>query len=187
MRGVRFVELDASRRVTRHAVDQVNNNLTAQLMWCATHVEPVWVYNDLSFQCPHETCVGWDSDSGHEIVPPPWENPCVPPVRLLVRPRQPPHADEVRSAAPPRALGCVSAGRPTDHPDPNGDTTMSTTPDPSPILEQARPTITPGDLIRASVSFLASCIACGEGWSEHVAQAVRNAETGVAALEGREE
>lgn len=29
MRGVRFVELDASRRVTRHAVDQVNNNLTA--------------------------------------------------------------------------------------------------------------------------------------------------------------
>lgn len=78
MRGVRFVELDASHRVTRHAVDQVNNNLTAQLMWCATHVEPVWVYNDLSFQCPHETCVGWDSDSGHEIVPPPWENPCVP-------------------------------------------------------------------------------------------------------------
>ncbi len=30
MRGVRFVELDASRRVTRHAVDQVNNNLTAR-------------------------------------------------------------------------------------------------------------------------------------------------------------
>jgi hypothetical protein len=58
---------------------------------------------------------------------------------------------------------------------------------PEQILEQARPTITPGDLIRASVSFLASCIACGEGWSEHVAQAVRNAETGVAALEGREE
>lgn len=66
---------------------------------------------------------------------------------------------------------------------------MNTNPDgrPDPTLEQARPTITPGDLIRASVSFLASCIACGEGWSEHVAQAVRNAETGVAALEGREE
>ncbi len=30
MRGVRFVELDASRRVTRHAVDQVNNNLHEQ-------------------------------------------------------------------------------------------------------------------------------------------------------------
>ena len=44
MRGVRFVELDASRRVTRHAVDQVNNNLTAQLLWCATHVEPLWSF-----------------------------------------------------------------------------------------------------------------------------------------------
>ena len=51
MRGVCFVELDASRRVTRHAIDQVNNNLTAQLLWCATHVEPVWVYGDGSFEC----------------------------------------------------------------------------------------------------------------------------------------
>ncbi len=78
VRGVRFVELDASRRVTRHAVDQVNNNLTAQLMWCATHVEPVWVHNDGSFECPHTTVVGWDSDGAHDIVAPPWENPAVP-------------------------------------------------------------------------------------------------------------
>jgi len=74
VRGVRFVELDASRRVTRHAVDQVNNNLTAQLLWCATHVEPVWVYGDGSFQCPHAVAVGWDSDGDHNLVAPPWEN-----------------------------------------------------------------------------------------------------------------
>lgn len=89
MRGVRFVELDASRRVTRHAVDQVGNNLTAQLLWCAKHVEPVWVFNDGSFECPHTTVVGWDSDGEHDpaarmmprhcrIVAPPWENPHVP-------------------------------------------------------------------------------------------------------------
>ena len=74
----RFVELDASRRVTRHAVDQVNNNLTAQLLWCATHVEPVWVYGDGSFECPHDAVVGWNSDGNHELVAPPWENPYVP-------------------------------------------------------------------------------------------------------------
>ena len=72
------VELDASRRVTRHAVDQVNNNLTAQLLWCAKHVEPVWVFNDGSFECPHTTVVGWDSDGEHDLVAPPWENPHVP-------------------------------------------------------------------------------------------------------------
>lgn len=78
MRGVRFVELDASRRVTRHAVDQVGNNLTAQLLWCAKHVEPVWVYSDGSFECPHAAAVGWDSDGKHDLVAPPWENPHVP-------------------------------------------------------------------------------------------------------------
>ena len=88
MRGVRFIELDASLRVTRHAVDQVNNNLTAQLLWCAKHLEPVWVYNDGSFECPHTTVVGWDSDGArlrpvsllrrHDIVAPPWENHHVP-------------------------------------------------------------------------------------------------------------
>jgi hypothetical protein len=72
------LELDASRRVTRHAVDQVGNNLTAQLLWCAKHVEPVWVYNDGSFECPHTTVVGWDSDGEHDIVAPPWENSHVP-------------------------------------------------------------------------------------------------------------
>ena len=78
VRGVRFVELDASRRVTRHAVDQVGNNLTAQLLWCAKHVEPVWVFNDGSFECPHAAAVGWDSDGEHDIVAPPWENSHVP-------------------------------------------------------------------------------------------------------------
>ena len=72
------MELDASRRLTRHAVDQVGNNLTAQLLWCAKHVEPVWVFNDGSFECPHAVAVGWDSDGEHDLVAPPWENPHVP-------------------------------------------------------------------------------------------------------------
>lgn len=57
MRGVRFVELDASRRVTRHAVDQVGNNLTAQLLWCAKHVEPAAVDRD--------DWAPWDYDPVH--------------------------------------------------------------------------------------------------------------------------
>jgi uncharacterized Fe-S cluster-containing radical SAM superfamily protein len=58
-------------QVTRHAIDQVGNDLTCRLCWCATHVEPVWVFGDGSFECPHEVTVRWNPD-GHEIVPFPW-------------------------------------------------------------------------------------------------------------------
>lgn len=68
MRGVRFVTVDDGGVITRHAVDQVNNNLTAVLRWCETHVEPVWVYGDGSFECPHDTTVGWNSDGEHRLA-----------------------------------------------------------------------------------------------------------------------
>lgn len=71
MRGVRFAEV-SDGTVIRHAVDQVGNNLTATLRWCATHVEPVWQHRDGSFTCPHETAVGWAPD-GHDIVDFPWQ------------------------------------------------------------------------------------------------------------------
>jgi len=65
MRGVRFVEV-VDGVVVRRAIDQVYNNLTATLAWCETHVEPVWVYGDGSYTCPHESTVGWNPD-GHII------------------------------------------------------------------------------------------------------------------------
>lgn len=68
MRGVKFVNVE-NGVIVRHAVDQVGNNLTAVLCWCSTHVEPVWVYGDGSFTCPHQLVVGWASDGGHEIEP----------------------------------------------------------------------------------------------------------------------
>jgi hypothetical protein len=68
--GVRFAEV-VDGVVVRHAVDQVNNDLTAALRWCATHVEPVWVYGDGSYMCPHERDVGWAPD-GHDVVAFPW-------------------------------------------------------------------------------------------------------------------
>lgn len=66
MRGVRFTEV-VEGVLVRHGVDQVNNNLTATLCWCQTHVEPVWVYGDRSFSCPNDAVVGW-SPGEHVIV-----------------------------------------------------------------------------------------------------------------------
>lgn len=77
MRGIRFVEVTADGRIVRHAVDQVNNDLTAELRWCATHLEPVWVFGDGSYECPHETSVGWNPD-GHELTAGPWVREAVP-------------------------------------------------------------------------------------------------------------
>jgi hypothetical protein len=65
--GIRYAEVIDGVLVC-HAVDQVGNNLTATLRWCSTHVEPVWVFGDGSYECPHERSVGWAPD-GHEIVP----------------------------------------------------------------------------------------------------------------------
>lgn len=76
MRSVRFTEFTCPPgTVIRHSIDQVGNNLTARLMWCATHVEPVWVFGDGSYECPHDLAVGWNSDVVHVITTPPWEDP----------------------------------------------------------------------------------------------------------------
>lgn len=61
-------------RVVRYRVDQVGNSLTAVLRWCDLHHEPVWVYEDGSYECPHTTTVGWSPDE-HPIVAAPWERP----------------------------------------------------------------------------------------------------------------
>lgn len=58
-------------RVVRYSKDQVGNDLTAALQWCDLHDEPVWIYGDGSFCCPHERVVEVAED--HLIVTPPWE------------------------------------------------------------------------------------------------------------------
>lgn len=68
--GIRHVAVEGVQ-IVRHAVDQVGNNLTARLEWCSTHVEPVWVYGDGSFSCPHDLVVGWSPDE-HVITEGPW-------------------------------------------------------------------------------------------------------------------
>jgi len=73
MRCVRLIETTPTGHVIRHSLDQVGNNLTAELAWCATHCEPVWIYGDGSFSCPHELVVGWSSDGEHRLTSPPWE------------------------------------------------------------------------------------------------------------------
>lgn len=70
MSGVRFVEV-VDGVVVRHALDEVNNNLTARLRWCSTHVEPVWVFGDGSYTCPQTLVVEWDTQD-HVIVDVPW-------------------------------------------------------------------------------------------------------------------
>lgn len=61
-----------TRRVVRYRTDEVGNDLSARLRWCETHNEPVWVYGDESFTCPHEAAVGWAPD-GHALIDAPWE------------------------------------------------------------------------------------------------------------------
>ena len=61
-------------RVVRYHRDQVGNDLTAHLAWCSTHCEPVWVYGDGSWECPHTRAVEWDTGD-HVIVAAPWEGP----------------------------------------------------------------------------------------------------------------
>ena len=62
-----------SGRVVRYKKDAVGNDLSAVLRWCQTHNEPLWVYGDGSFTCPHERIVGWSPDE-HVIVDAPWED-----------------------------------------------------------------------------------------------------------------
>jgi hypothetical protein len=59
-------------RVIRYDKDAVGNDLTATLLWCDRHQEPVWVFGDGSYTCPHERVVEFNTDN-HRIVTPPWE------------------------------------------------------------------------------------------------------------------
>lgn len=61
-----------SGRVVRYRTDQVGNNLDAHLAWCDTHNEPIWVFGDGSFTCPHDLVVG-GTTLPHLIVTAPWE------------------------------------------------------------------------------------------------------------------
>lgn len=60
-----------NHRVVRYRVDQVGNHLDAVLRWCGTHAEPVWVYDDGSFKCPHDLITRVPTDD-HSIVVAPW-------------------------------------------------------------------------------------------------------------------
>ena len=60
------------QRVIRYRVDGVGNDLTATLRWCDTHHEPVWVYGDDSYECPHDRVVEVYSDD-HALIDAPWE------------------------------------------------------------------------------------------------------------------
>lgn len=69
-----FIGVMPTGRVVRYKVDQVGNDLTARLAWCDTHHEPVWVYGDDSYECPHDRITEVRSDD-HAIVNAPWEDP----------------------------------------------------------------------------------------------------------------
>lgn len=62
------IEVDGHRRVIRHG------RLVgpAVLRWCATHLEPLWIFDDGSFACPHDLMVETTTPD-HELVDGPWE------------------------------------------------------------------------------------------------------------------
>ena len=63
--------LPENRRVVRSEVDWVGNDLTTVLRWCETHLEPVWVYGDESYECPYDMITRVEHE--HVLVLPPWE------------------------------------------------------------------------------------------------------------------
>ena len=69
---VQVVVIPPHGRVVRYKRDMVGNDLTATLAWCDTHHEPVWLYGDGSYTCPHELIIEHD-DGTHVLVTPPWE------------------------------------------------------------------------------------------------------------------
>jgi hypothetical protein len=58
-------------RIVKYKKDMVGNDLTAVLMWCQTHQDPVWVFKDDSYTCPHTREVEIDTHD-HVIVEGPW-------------------------------------------------------------------------------------------------------------------
>lgn len=71
-RSTQVVVVPPFGRVVRYRTDAVGNDLTAVLHWCETHHEPVWLYGDGSFECPHTRLVGYDTED-HVVVTGPWE------------------------------------------------------------------------------------------------------------------
>ena len=71
MTADRTLHLRPDRRVIRYSRDAVGNDLTAVLRWCVTHNDPVWVFGDGSYECPHDTTTRVQSD--HELIDAPWE------------------------------------------------------------------------------------------------------------------
>lgn len=65
MKGVVFVTIEQGVLV-RNKIDDVGNNLTCRLHWCDTHHEPVWIYGDGSYCCPHDQIT--DTISEHQVV-----------------------------------------------------------------------------------------------------------------------
>lgn len=64
---------DEARRIKRSRIHlhhgiliRDGHGLAAQLNWCETHHEPVWVYEDDSFHCPFDLIT--QGPSAHEIV-----------------------------------------------------------------------------------------------------------------------
>lgn len=72
-RSTKIVVDPKTHRTVRYKRDMVGNDLTATLMWCNTHHQPVWVYDDGSYGCPHTHIVEWDTRD-HTIETPPWES-----------------------------------------------------------------------------------------------------------------
>ena len=63
--------LPDTHRVRRYHVDKVGNTLNANLVWCETHHEPVWHYDDGSYECPYDLIT--QANHVHELTTPPWE------------------------------------------------------------------------------------------------------------------
>lgn len=72
LRQTQIVVTPDRNRVVRYKVDAVGNDLTAVLRWCETHNEPVWVYDDGSFTCPHDRITEVHTDD-HDLIDGPWE------------------------------------------------------------------------------------------------------------------
>lgn len=73
-RTLQVVVTPDRNRVVRYKRDMVGNDLTCVLRWCDTHDEPLWVYDDGSFECPW-TRTTRDTTAEHSVVDGPWEHP----------------------------------------------------------------------------------------------------------------
>lgn len=49
----------------------IGDQFVSTLRWCLTHQEPVWVYDDDSYECPYDVMV--EANSVHSIIDGPWQ------------------------------------------------------------------------------------------------------------------